>query len=115
MAKLPPDSRALQQTIYVGLISFVVGFVGMLSLLSWVIVRFVVPESRWWHVLHMSIESIMLSIVVGGLGFMALSVSLLNWYHYKRGFYRCRFCGKALKSFRIACGCPKSEAWKHNV
>ena len=71
MKKLPPDTIAMRRIIG-ALIAFVVGFVVMLATLAWLIVRFVTPEAHWWDVLHTSINAILISAVVGGLGSAAL-------------------------------------------
>jgi cytochrome c biogenesis protein CcdA len=106
---LPPDARADRQTIYAGLIAFVVGFVVVLVTFGWLIVHFVAPEAHWWDILHTSINAVLIS-VLGGLCFCAAIVGVLTKVHYLRGVYRCRFCGRPLKGVRIRCGCAESEA-----
>ncbi len=115
MSNVPPESRALRREVYVALIAFAVGFVVVLSVLGWLIVRFVTPEARWWDVLHTSITAIMISVVFGGLGSAALSVWAMSRYHYWRGFYRCRFCGRPLKGPGILCGCPEAQSSKRRA
>jgi hypothetical protein len=110
MSKLPPDTIAKRREIVVALIAFVVGFVVMLATLAWVIVRFVTPEARWWDVLHTSINAILISVVFGGLGSAALSSWVLSRYHYRHGFYRCRFCDRPLKGVGVPCDCPEAQA-----
>ena len=105
MSNLPPDARAFRQEIYVSLIAFVIGFVVLLSALAWVIVRFVYPEAPWWELAHTSINAVLISIVIGGLGSAALSMSLLSKYHYRGGVYHCLFCGRTLSSARDRCPC----------
>ena len=39
-----PEGRALRQMVYVVVFSFIIGFVGMLALFEWVILRFVAPD-----------------------------------------------------------------------
>jgi len=112
MSNLPPDTRAFRREIYVAIVAFVVGFLVVLATLSWLIVRFVTPETRWWDVLHTSVNAILISVVFGGLGGAALSVWALNRYHYRRGFYRCRFCDRPLKGAGILCDCPDAQALK---
>lgn len=84
MSKLPRDTIAMRREIFVALIAFVVGFVVVLATLAWVIVRFVTPEARWWDVLHTSINAILISVVLGGLGSAALASWLLSRYHYRQ-------------------------------
>ncbi|HSU55071.1 MAG TPA: hypothetical protein VLT36_13520 [Candidatus Dormibacteraeota bacterium] len=110
MSKLPPDTIAMRREIWVALIAFVLGFVVVLASLSWLIVRFVTPEARWCDVLHTSINAILISVVFGGLGFAALSVWAISRYHYRHGFYRCRFCDRPLKGVAIFCDCPGAKA-----
>jgi len=109
MSNLRPDTRAHRQEIYASLIAFVVGFIGTLTLSAWVIVRFVTPEARWWDVVHTSINAIMISFVFGGMGLAALTIWILSRYHYKRGVYRCNFCGRPLTSIGIPCECRALE------
>ncbi len=109
MSKLPPDTIAMRRGIIGALIAFVVGSVVMLATLAWVIVRFVTPEERWWDVLHTSINAIMISVVFGGLGSAALVSWLLSRYHYRRGFYRCRFCHRPFTQPGRICDCAEAQ------
>jgi hypothetical protein len=61
-------------------------------------------------VLHTSINAILISVVFGGLGSAALASWPLNRYHYRRGFYRCRFCHRPLKRFLQICDCAEAQA-----
>ncbi|MGC3956726.1 MAG: hypothetical protein QM813_01800 [Verrucomicrobiota bacterium] len=110
MSKLPRDTIAMRREIFGALVAFVVGFVAMLATWAWVIVRFMTPETRWWEVLHMSITAIMISVVFGGLGFAALVSWLLSRYHYRQGFYRCRFCHRPFTRPRRRCDCAEAQA-----
>ncbi len=115
MSNLPTDSRALRREVFVAVIAFVVGFLVVLAMLAWLIVRFVTAEARWWDVLHTSITAIMISVVFGGLGSAALCVCAISRYHYWRGSYRCRFCGRPLKRPGILCECPEAQALKRRA
>lgn len=110
MNNFPPDSIAMRRELVVGLIAFVVGFVAMLAALAWVIVRFVVPEAHWWDVAHMCIHATWISLVFGGLGFAALCVWTLSWYHHMRGYYLCPYCKRPLKGVTTSCDCPEVKA-----
>lgn len=110
MSKLPPDTIAMRRGIIGALIAFVVGFVVTLAALAWLIVQFVTPEARWWDVLHTSLSALLISVVLGGLGSAALASWALGRYHYRRGFYRCRFCDRPLKGIGIPCDCPEAQA-----
>lgn len=112
MRNLPQDTIAFRREICVGIIAFGVGFVASLAGLRWLIVRFVPGDAHWWEILHMCINAFLISVVIGGLGFAALSVRALNWYHYKRGFYRCPYCGRGLKSVSAFCDCREARALK---
>jgi len=111
MSNFPPDTRALRQTIYTGLIAFVVGFVAVLATLGWLVASFVAPDGRWWDILHASLNAILIS-VFGGLCFAAGSVCLLSRFHYWRGVYRCPYCGRPLKGIGILCDCPEAQVLK---
>jgi len=110
MSELPPDTRAARQMTYVMLTAFVVGFFGLLATLGWLIVHFMVPETRWWDILFCSINAIMISFIFGGLGLAALCGSMLSRFHYRRGVHRCPYCDRPLKGIGISCVCPESQA-----
>ena len=113
MNSLPSDTRAMRREIFAAFIAFFVGFVAALVALGWLIQHFVSPESRWWEILHMGISSILISVLVG-LACAALVVLLLNRYHYWRGYYLCRFCGRPLKR-PGKCDCPERERWEREI
>ena len=112
MNELPRDTIAMRRTIYGALLAFLAGFVVMLAAWAWLIARFVVPEGRWFDVLHASIEAILISFVFGGLGSAALAACLLNRYYYWRGYYCCRFCDRPLKKPGAWHDCPEAQAAK---
>ena len=109
MSELQQDTKALRREIYAGVLAFVIGSIVVLSVVGWLIVRFVLPEARWWEVVHTSVTAILISIVFGGLGSAALSMRLLSTYHHRRGFYHCLFCGRTLRSVGERCPCRPSE------
>ena len=109
MSSVPPDISADRQTIYAGVIAFIIGFMAVLAVWGWLIVRFVAPEAHWWDIVHTSINAILVSIL-GGLCLCAATVVVLTKLHYLRGVYRCRFCGRSLKGARILCDCPEAQA-----
>jgi hypothetical protein len=65
------------------LIAFVVGFGAVLAALEWLILRVVTPETPWWEILHMCINSILIAIVFGGLGFAALSSVAMHCFDHR--------------------------------
>jgi hypothetical protein len=105
MSRLPPDTIAMRRETYVSIIAFVVGSVGTLTALGWLIVHFVAPQARWWDVVHTSINAILISLVFGGLGSAVLSLWIVKRYHYSRGMYHCLFCDRTLKSASDRCNC----------
>jgi TRAP-type C4-dicarboxylate transport system permease small subunit len=109
MSNLSPETRAHRLEIYVSLVAFVVGFFVMLATFGWLITHFVEPGTRWWEILHLSISAIFVSVVFGGLGFAVASVLVLSRYHYKRGVYRCDYCGRPLKGAGIRCDCRDTQ------
>jgi hypothetical protein len=52
----------MRREVFVALMAFVGGFVVILAVLGWLIVHFVIPEARWWDVLHTSVTAIMISV-----------------------------------------------------
>jgi len=101
---------ALRRELLVGLIAFVVGFAVTLVTFAWLIMHFVPPDAHWWDVLHMRISALLVSVIFGGLGFAALCVWVLSWYHHWRGYYRCPYCNRPLKGVTRHCGCPEVKA-----
>jgi hypothetical protein len=109
MSNLPPEARALRRELYAGLIAFVVGFVGVLAALGWLIARVVAPDARWWDILHVSINAILFSLLGGGCC-AAAAMWALDRVHHWRGIYRCPYCDKPLKGIGIPCDCPEVQA-----
>jgi len=109
MSSLPPDTRAMRQTLYAALAAFPVGFVLVLVALGLLVYHVVTPDARWWEILHISINSILIS-AFGGLCFSAVAATVVSRIHYRRGAYRCRFCDRPLKGPGIPCECPEAQA-----
>ena len=103
------DTVALRQTIVVGFVSFLLGMVGVLILTGWLMWRFVEPDTPWHQLLHIAVYGLIFS-VLGGMALAAGTMSLLSWWHYRRGVYRCVHCGRPLKSISILCDCPEVQA-----
>lgn len=108
MNQLPPDTRADRQLTIVGLLTFVIGTAGLLFLLGWLMWRFSEPKTPWYDILHLGVNGTMIS-VVGGLALAAGAMWLLRRWHYRRGVYRCIYCGQPLKGIGIPCCCPGSS------
>jgi hypothetical protein len=100
----------MRRELVAGLVGFVGGFVGALVTFGWLIVQFVPADAHWWDLLHTCINALIISFIFGGLGFAALSVWTFSWYHHLRGYYRCRFCNRPLKSATARCDCPEVKA-----
>ena len=109
-----PENKALRRIIYVGIISFIIGFILVYAVLAWLIVHFIDKDTRWWNILHCAINAILIS-VFGGLCFALGSVWILDWFHYRCGVYRCQFCGRPLKSMRDFCDCPQAQSLKRDL
>jgi hypothetical protein len=109
MTRLPPDTIALRQLIIVGLLAFFVGMAGVLFLTAWLMWSFVEPDTPWHELLHFSIHGLIFS-VFGGLALAAGAVSLLSWWHFRRGMHRCVHCGRPLKGIGVPCDCPEGQA-----
>lgn len=57
-----------------------------------------------------NLSALLVSVIFGGLGFAALCVWVLSWYHHWRGYYRCPYCNRPLKGVTRHCGCPEVKA-----
>jgi hypothetical protein len=109
VSRLPPDTVALRQLIVVGILAFLAGMAGVLVLVGWLMWRFVEPDTPWHQLLHIAIYGLIFS-VLGGMALAAGAMSLLSWWHYRQGVYRCVHCGRPLKSNGIFCDCPADQA-----
>jgi len=111
-----PEQAVLRQTanrqiIVVGISTFTLGFIAVLSLLGWLVAHFIAPEARWWDILHSSFNAILMSFVAA-LALTAGALWLLNQIHYRRGVYPCPYCGRPQRGFAITCGCPDAQAFR---
>jgi uncharacterized membrane protein YfcA len=95
--------------IVVGFLAFLAGMAGVLILVGWLMWRFVEPETPWHELLHIAINGLIVS-VLGGMALAAGAMSLLSWWHYRRGVHRCIHCGRPLKGIGILCDCPAIQA-----
>lgn len=108
MSQLPPETRALHETIIVGLLAFFIGMAGTLVLIGWLMWRFVEADTPWYALLHMSINGLLIS-VVGGMVTAIVAMWLLDKLHYLRGMYRCPYCNRRLKGVMAFCDCPQAQ------
>ena len=105
--------KARRREFCAALIAFVVGYVGALVVLEWLILRFV-SSSGWWDILHACCEALLLA-ALAGLGLAAGVVCGLSWLHYRLGFYRCQFCGRPLKAPGVICDCRRQFAGHEEI
>ena len=103
MAQVPPETRALRQTLLAGAVGFVGGFVVVFALMAYVIVRFGWPEERWWVVPDL-LQSFFFALF-GGLLAAAAFVWLVSRSHYRAGVHRCFRCNRVLQGVGIPCVC----------
>jgi hypothetical protein len=108
MSDLPPESKALRRELLFGILAFILGFFASLVGFAWLLNRFGAIKQRWWDILHLGINLVIVSFLIG-LGLCAGTVILLSWIHHRRGIYRCLFCGRQLKRAGIPCDCRKDN------
>jgi hypothetical protein len=120
MSTLPPDVRAWRQELGLGCLAFVVGIVAVAAGITYLHVRYVIPEKGWEGVVGCILHVLQFSLL-GGFALWAIVVVPLNRWHYYRGIYRCNFCGRPLKR-GTACQClpeefhktrRRSSKWRH--
>ena len=97
--------------IYLGLISFVIGFLGTLAGLEWFFIRVAEADTRWWEFLHFGINAILISVFCG-LGLACASALLVNLIYRKQIVFHCPYCGKPLKAVGIYCDCSEAQAFR---
>ncbi len=112
--KLPPETIAIRQMLAMAAVSFGGGFiavcVGVLWLQYWA-----EPERFWsWELIFHVLQSLHLAFF-GGLCLCALCCSFVSRRHFRLGYHRCPYCGRALKGIGKWCSCPEIQALKHKA
>jgi hypothetical protein len=113
MNNLTPESRAFRavnREMYAGFIGFVIGFFLTFAVLAWTVGYYVAPDAHWWQVFGASLDSLMISFF-GGLCFAVGAYSLVRWFHFRSGVYRCSHCGKPLRTSRRPCDCHAPQIY----
>jgi hypothetical protein len=114
------ELRALRRRFLVGIWSFVIAFCGLLGLVTYLILRFVVPERGWLE----SVVWFLQSLVWTFCGAMLIGtgmIELVEWPYVLRGRYRCPHCGRPSPRLVEICPCMpaelrvkgKSRYWMH--
>jgi hypothetical protein len=83
MRRLPQETIDLRQLVAVALVAFVVGMTAVLIFISWLMWRFVEPDTPWYELLHMSINGLVLG-VIGGLASAAGALTVVSWWQHRR-------------------------------
>jgi hypothetical protein len=113
-AKLHPETIAIRQMLAAGAISFAVGFVVVCVGLLWFHYA-ASPQRFWtWELFFHVLQSLHLAFF-GGLGLCALCCSVLSRRHFRRGYHRCPYCGRALEGIGKWCSCPEGQALKREA
>lgn len=76
--------------------------------LSYLLVKYVIPEAPWWGSALTAAQILWLSFL-GGLLLAAACVRLTSWHHYRTGVYRCHRCNRVLRGSHIPCVCQPKE------
>jgi hypothetical protein len=96
------------------LISFILGFVGMVAGLLWL--QHALDGGRFWSwELIIGAPHTVLLGVFGGLGLCATVCGVLNWWHFRKGCFRCPYCGCPLPGIGKSCSCPQAQALSHQA
>jgi hypothetical protein len=110
MSHRQPLTKAQRQIIIVGIISYLIGFIGMLAVVGWLMNFSTIKEGSWKAMLHVGPVAIICSLVFGGLSFAAVSMGLLRRHHFRHGVHHCPYCDRPLKGTLMRCGCPGAQA-----
>jgi len=103
--RLPGSTIALRQIWVAGALCIPVGFLTVSAILFWLWRKYDDGHS-WWGLVDWIIHSLELG-VIGGLGLAAIVMSVLNRIHFRLGYHRCIYCGRALKGIDKPCSCLK--------
>src|SRR5215813_5114282 len=109
MDRVTVGARAERQRLIAGLVAFFGGF--FLSIVGAIVLAcYVAHFEGWWRAIHIGFHLIIWPpIIVGGLCAVG-AISICDRLAYGKGIYRCRRCGRALRSWRIPCICiPKAQ------
>jgi len=112
--KLPPDTIAFRRMLATAALTFVLGFVAVCAGVLWLLYA-AAPERFWtWELVFHVLQSLHLAFV-GGLGLCALCCSVLGRRNFRRGYYRCPYCGRAREGIDKSCPCPEVQALKRDA
>jgi hypothetical protein len=102
------ESRAFRRRVLVGFWSFIVSFCGLLGLVTYLILRFVLPDRGWLDSIAWFIQSLVW-ISCGAMLIGAGMIELVEWPRVLRGDYRCASCGRPARRLREICPCMPAE------
>lgn len=108
MSQLPPDSKRLRRLFIAALAGFVVGMVGFLIFIGWVMQRFADPGTPWYQLLHVAVNGLVISVLVG-LAVAVAAMWLVDLFSPNQGVRRCMRCGRSLRGLQERCNCADAE------
>ena len=100
---LPADTLAFRRTFAGGVAGFCVGF-GLAAGLFVFILTGLGTSVGWWAVATGVIHAVPVSFLAGAAGAAAV-VKSLEWWHYRRGVYKCVYCARPLRRGVTGCVC----------
>src|SRR5262245_65638251 len=103
-AKLPPQTIAGRQMLVAGLVSFILGFVGVLVGVLWMEYA-LDPDRFWsWDLIMRVLQALHLG-VFGGLCLCAAVCCPLNWCDFRKGCFPCHYCCRLMPGMGQLCVC----------
>lgn len=112
--KLPPDTIALRQMLVTAAVTFVLGFGAVCVGVLWLHHAAAPERFLSWELLFHVLQSLHFAFL-GGLGLCALCCSVLSRRHFRRGYHRCPYCGRAREGIGKSCSCPEVQALKRDA
>lgn len=86
----------MRRELGAGCLAFIVGLLITAGGITYLYARFVIPEQGWQGVVDCIVRVLEFSLLGGLAVALAVVIPLNRWHHF-RGFYRCNYCGRALK------------------
>ena len=103
MPAVPDDTRALRQMLAAIIGGFLGGFLLIVTLYTYAIIRYGWPAQRWWVLPH-ALEGLVFA-VTGGLLTAWAAMTLVTRRQHRLGMHRCFMCNRVLTYGDEPCVC----------
>lgn len=108
----PAEDRALRLGCLTGLVSFLLGFVGLAAAGMYLVIQFRFPKEGWWAISSAIVWVLVMPAFAAAMAAVAV-MKAVEWWQYRRGIFRCHHCGAPLRGFGVPCDCLPAEYHVH--